>query len=53
MLYKEIQELDYEKQLNARDFFPTPTEIETFDKSEISISAIATLKQAATVPILR
>ena len=49
-LYKEIQELDYEKQLNARDFFPTPSDIEIFDKSEISNSAIATLKQAATVP---
>ena len=49
-LYKEIQELDYEKQLNARDFFPTPSDIEIFDKSEISNSAIATLKQAATMP---
>ena len=49
-LYKEIQELDYEKQLNARDFFPTPSEIEIFDKSEISISAMTTLKQAAAAP---
>ena len=45
MLYKEIQELDYEKQLNARDFFPTSSKIEVFGKS-----AITTFKQAAAAP---
>ena len=50
MLYKEIQELNYKKQLNVKNFFPTPSKIDIFDKSEIWISAITTLKQAAAVP---
>ena len=46
-LTRECEELEKKKQLVASDFFPTPSEIEWFDKSEISEFAKYILKKAA------
>ena len=49
-LTRECEELEHEKQLVARDFFPSPSGIERFDKSEISENAKYILKKAANDP---
>ena len=35
MHYTEINEREFEKELKARDYFPSPKEIEKFDNSSL------------------
>ena len=48
-LTRECEELEKKKQLAASDFFPCPSEIERFDKSEISGFAKYILKMQTTL----